>query len=397
MWFEGLVQLKKQYNLSDVEMPNINPDITIWARETAGYDLIEASQVLGISENSLSRIESGEKEPTRNQIKKMAAKYRRPLVTFYLRDRPRTSEAPKDFRKVVDPIVGEEARIFALYREIGSRQSIVRSMIEEDDEVDHLEFVGSLKSIDNVFSAAETIEDILGFTRHDFRREKSVDLAFSALRQSAEQAGIFVILQGHLGHYTTSIPVSAFRGFALADDIAPFIVINEYDSKSAWSFTLLHELCHILLGQSGISGYNSESKVEAFCDRVAAAFLVSEEDFDQLDKRSVAIDPHSAVNEISKNWNVSRLMVAYNLAGRSIISWPVYEELQRRFESEREERRHRKRDGHPSPYVVKRHRLGKALVNLVGEYVASGIMTSSKAALVLGVKPTAVGKLVSGG
>jgi hypothetical protein len=34
-----------------------------------------------------------------------------------------------------------------------------------------------------------------------------------------------------------------FRGFALADDLAPFIVIN--DNDPAHSFTLPHELVHI--------------------------------------------------------------------------------------------------------------------------------------------------------
>jgi hypothetical protein len=34
-----------------------------------------------------------------------------------------------------------------------------------------------------------------------------------------------------------------FRGFAPADDLAPFIVIN--DNDPAHSFTLLHELVHI--------------------------------------------------------------------------------------------------------------------------------------------------------
>ena len=65
---------------------------------------------------------------------------------------------------------------------------------------------------------------------------------------------MFVLLKGDLGNYRTAIDVEVFRGFAIADDIAPFVVINDNDSKAAWSFTLLHELTHLLLGQTGISG-----------------------------------------------------------------------------------------------------------------------------------------------
>ena len=55
-----------------------------------------------------------------------------------------------------------------------------------------------------------------------------------------------------MGNYLSAIDVDVFRGFAIADDIAPFVVINDNDSVSAWSFTLLHELVHLLLGETGI-------------------------------------------------------------------------------------------------------------------------------------------------
>ena len=57
-----------------------------------------------------------------------------------------------------------------------------------------------------------------------------------------------------MGNYPSAIDVDVFRGFAIADNIAPFVVINDNDSIPAWSFTLLHEVVHLLLGQTGISG-----------------------------------------------------------------------------------------------------------------------------------------------
>ncbi len=77
---------------------------------------------------------------------------------------------------------------------------------------------------------------------------------FELLRKKPEAAGVFVLLIGNLGNYLTTIDLEMFRGFALADEVAPFVIINDQDAKTAWSFTLLHELVHLWLGQTGVSG-----------------------------------------------------------------------------------------------------------------------------------------------
>ena len=69
----------------------VNPEILVWARETAGLSVADAARKLGLSDSKrassidkLVALESGVKEPTRAQVVKMAEKYRRPLLTFYL-------------------------------------------------------------------------------------------------------------------------------------------------------------------------------------------------------------------------------------------------------------------------------------------------------------------------
>ena len=56
------------------------------------------------------------------------------------------------------------------------------------------------------------------------------------------------------------------------------IVINDQDTKSAWSFTAMHELVHLWLGSTGISGTDTTDKVEQYCNDVAGEILLPADD-----------------------------------------------------------------------------------------------------------------------
>jgi hypothetical protein len=48
--------------------------------------------------DKLEEFEAGENFPTRNQLAKCAAVYRRPLITFYMKHPPRKGARGEDFR-----------------------------------------------------------------------------------------------------------------------------------------------------------------------------------------------------------------------------------------------------------------------------------------------------------
>ena len=163
----------------------------------------------------------------------------------------------------------------ALIRDVKARQEMVKALMIEEEEAKPLPFVGSSRQADGVNAVLTAIKSTLAIDTSTFRSPKG---GFAYLRDSAERAGIFVLLMGNLGSHHTNIDIELFRGFSLADEIAPFVVINDQDHEAAWAFTLLHELTHIWLGQTGVSGSNGQTALERFCDSVAAEFLLPEQE-----------------------------------------------------------------------------------------------------------------------
>jgi Zn-dependent peptidase ImmA (M78 family)/DNA-binding XRE family transcriptional regulator len=380
-----------------------NPKVFEWARVSAGLEPEVAARSIGIVPASLIAIERGEKEPSRTTLSNMAKVYRRSLLTFYLPVPPRKGDRGEDFRTVVaDRTVEADADVDALVRDLRARQSLVRAVLEDDEDVQPVAFVGSASMNDGVQALTKSLEQMLGVTRAQYRAQRDAESAFAFLRERVEHAGVFVLLIGNLGSHHSAIPVEAFRGFAIADPIAPFIVINDGDSKAAWSFTLLHELVHLWLGTTGVSGGGSpEKKIERFCNDVAGEFLLPQADVQAIDVSGLDLDAQiDVITEHSNRWRVSRQMVAYGLfkAGRiTLETWRVLEAgIRERWVAERRREKDRAKDSDgPSYYVVRRHRLGHAMLDFARRYTDAGALSPSKAAKVLGVKPRSVYPLLA--
>lgn len=380
-----------------------NPEIFRWARESAGLELEDAARAIGIVSKSLAAIEKGEKEPSRTALSNMAKAYRRSLLTFYLPAPPRKGDRGEDFRTVVaNRTIKADAGVDALVRDLRTRQRLVRAVLEDDEDVQPLAFVGSASVNNGVPALVKSIEQMLGITREQYREQKDAESAFAILRERAEHAGVFVLLIGNLGSHHSAIPVEAFRGFAIADSIAPFIVINDGDAKAAWSFTLLHELAHLWLGATGVSGGGApEMKIERFCNEVASEFLLPHADIQVIDVAGLNLDMQIAlITDHANRWRVSRALVAYGLfkAGRiSLEAWRALEAgIHERWAAERRREKDRLKDSSgPSYYVVRRHRLGHAILDFARHYTDAGMLSPSKAAKVLGIKPRSVYPLLA--
>ena len=392
-------------------MPAVNPKILQWARTTAGLPPEAAAHKLAIGDargvsgvERLAALEDGTEQPTPALLRRMAEQYRRPLVSFYLKAVPHKGDRGEDFRTLPeqrDP--SENALLDALLRDLKTRQGLLRAALEDDEDTQPLPFIGSASRSMGILTVGKSIAATIGFSRDAFRSASNPDVAFKALRASVENVGIYVLLVGNLGNHLTTFSVNTFRGIALADPIAPFAVINAGDARTAWSFTLLHELAHLWLGASGVSGpATSDIAIERFCNDVASEMLVPGAEIEAL-ALPRAFDMATtvpAIDAFATARNVSRSMVAYKLYRAQRVSAPQWESLQRHYRelwAEQRERRKGERSETstgPNANVVLRSWLGQALVGTTRRLLRAGDLSTTKAGQVLGVKPTRVGKIL---
>lgn len=391
----------------------INPRVLRWARETAGLTLDEAAERLGLTTSArssaadkLAYIESGRKAPSVAQLLRAATTYRRPLTVFYLADPPARGERGEDFRTTGAQITPRDNAILdALLRDLGARQQLLRAMLEDEEEAAPLPFVGTALVDDDPIRVAAAIRSRLGVTLSAQREARGPDLLFALLRTAAERVGVYVLLLGDVGSYHTDIGENVFRGIAIADAVAPFIVINDNDAQAARAFTLLHELAHIWVGASGVSGplASPAPKVERFCNDVAselllpAAELVGSPIIPAADFQTVL----RSAEELARAWNVSQALVTYRYLRRGWISAQMAAELFSYF-AERLRRQKQQSSANrdpesagPSYYTVRRHRLGRALLDVVRRGLQGDVITHTKAAKILGVSPASVGPLLA--
>jgi Zn-dependent peptidase ImmA (M78 family) len=143
--------------------------------------------------------------------------------------------------------------------------------------------------------------------------------------------------------------------------------------------------------------------IERFCNDVAGEFLLPRADVQAINAAGLDLDAQiAAITVHAIRWRVSRQMVAYRLykAGRiTLETWRSLETgIRERWAAERrrEKEQLKEKDSNgPSYYVVRRHRLGDAMLDFARRYTDAGALSPSKAAKVLGVKARSVYPLLA--
>ncbi len=291
----------------------INPDLITWARNTAGFTTAEAAARLKITEEQLVAWEAGGDAPSITQLRKLAGLFKRPLAVFYLSEVPTTFQVMRDLRR----LPGSGLRRFPPNLQLEIRAANERRELA-------LELAGDLGEAPPPFSLTANDRDnpeevgarirlALGVTDQLQANWKDADgrTGFNAWRSRIENAGALVF-------QATRFATEEASGFAIAADVLPVIVINRKDPPTRRTFSLLHELAHLMVRISGVSDLETDAarppedqRIEIFCNHVAAAALMPKE---ALLAEPLVVDrgPRSAnwtddeLRELARRFSISR-------------------------------------------------------------------------------------------
>ena len=295
----------------------IKPKVLEWALTRSGDSSALRQKFAGLNDWL-----TGKTSPSLKQLEKFARASRVPVGFLFLSEPPEENLPIPDLRTfgsrgVRMPSPDLLDTIYLCQR----RQAWYQEYARENGEEPRA-FIGSLTAGTHPEKAAARIENAIGFGVSSRKQCPTWSDALRLFVQRSEDAGILVMVSGVVGSSNSrKLDPQEFRGFAMADNLAPLVFINGADTKAAQMFTLAHELAHLWLGESAVSNaglaVSAGQPVEQWCNSVAAELLVPRA---ELKKQLAGAAPDlSRLDSLARVFKVSTLVILRRLLDLKLI------------------------------------------------------------------------------
>ena len=254
----------------------VNHKLLMWARESIALSKNQASERTGISATHITQLEDGNKKPTLDELKELAKAYKRTIATLLLSKPPKEKPLPKDRRTVNSTQIGNfhEKTIVAVRKARALAQSYIELRQELGIQIPKFNITASLKN--NPKEIAKKVSEILHIS--EVREINNINIALEAYIEKVESLGSAV--------FQLSLTQDNLRGLSIVDDIIPIIGIKRgQEPAHSKTFTLFHELGHIILNQGGLCdlSLNTDIEIEKWCNSFSAGMLIPNEELLQVE------------------------------------------------------------------------------------------------------------------
>ncbi len=355
----------------------IKPELLTWTRNRAKVTLADAANAANATPELIEEWEAGTDAPTVSKLRLLAAKYHFPLAVFYLPEPPADFLPLRDFRRLAETgDINISPELAYQIRNAYERRELALEL-HDDLREDVRGFTLKVKLGDNPEIVGEALRQYLAITAEDQRKAARQSKAFNFWRRKLEEHGVLVFV---VSGSACRVKLEEMRGFAIARDVLPVVVVNGRDySAGGKCFTLLHELAHVVLGESALTNGTDfgstaeEQKIECFCDAVAAAALMPREmllSFAEIQSAAVRKWNDDELRTISNAVGVSREALLLRLVSLGRATWDFYNTQRARFKDEYAQSAATKAMEEKKPILIKRPTLlmswnGRSFTRLV--------------------------------
>jgi Zn-dependent peptidase ImmA (M78 family) len=297
--------------MSSVLCTNSNPDVIKWSRTSLNIDRERAATVAGIDVDHLDQIEAGTSPPTLSQLRSLAGLYKTPIATFFLPASPSDVAEPRDFRTRSGPLSRETLLSIRRARAV---QNFIRHFEVPNEQV-------FWPQNDNPQQAAHLAREWLGLTDEIQLGSRDASHFFRWLTTKLEDKRIELLVH--------KFPQDDAKAYCFAE-LPQIVVVSSNDNFiGSRIFSVLHELGHLSLGDSGLcltQESHSSYRQERYCDKFAVNLLMPEKLIRRLANDRAGVDLANAVDEISDQVKSSKTSLLIRFQELDLITNIDFEE-----------------------------------------------------------------------
>ena len=302
------------------KVENVNPEVLRKCREQIGLNLSDVKKKVP----KIASIEQEEWKPTFKQLNTLAELYKVPRWVFTSESLPEQYQFNRNFsfRKFTDDY--EEIFSHPEIRRVTAMVERFRNLILElrEDMDEPLEpFHPPVLESDNatVLSVATQVREWLKCAGKSFH--------FREWKEKLEEKNIFIFTTSKYPGWSR-VSERRFRGLAIYHSTLPIIIINNSDNRKAQTFSLFHELGHLLRKNSEIAEWEDNNQdVESWCNKLAANILMPAEEFRSTILRH-QVDDLNDVSKIARSFKVSSYACLVQMKQLEIIDSETYHNLE---------------------------------------------------------------------
>lgn len=227
-----------------MERISINPSRLAWACDDRGIALGELHERIGTGAGTIAKAISGEDGLTFRQLRSLAKFFNRGVL-FFVEPGPvieSTVRSPQ-FRTLANQKPDLSPELRALVERAEKHRDIYLGLREDLDVEDRGAF-------DPPDTSRKTPKQAAAVAREWLDLGETNDV--QSYREAIERRGILVFMAvGLFGEWRVP-PDSPVVGFCIYDPRCPVILIKKQQAESRQSFTLMHELGHVLLHKDSL-------------------------------------------------------------------------------------------------------------------------------------------------